>query len=394
MQIFEEDLKNLEEKEEKKPKKRRRFPKEFLLIGVAFALFVAFLLKGKREVVIGTDVETQKKLMSEVLETQREINKELLKEIKALREEITKIKEERKREERREVPRKTKKEKVPKEELKDLLRNRPKGGEWKGGSLQIIPPQDQAPPSPPPLRRIDEEKDKKRTSKKSERKVVKTSTKEETTNKKKVFLPAGTVVKGRILNAFPAPVGGKKFPAVLIRLEGDGKLPNKVRFPLRDCVVLALAEGTWALERAKLQAKKLSCVLKNGKVIERNVNGFIVSAEDGIEGVKGKFLQINRKQILTYLGATTLSGFFSALQYAQTQRYTTVWGTTRDVDDEFLYALYGSMAQTWNEFAKWYLEQAKEVVPVVFVPAGKPVFITFLEGFSLGVSVDEFKNSS
>ena len=180
----------------------------------------------------------------------------------------------------------------------------------------------------------------------------------------------------------------------MIELDGDAKLPNGFRFPLKGCVVIAIAEGTWVGERAKLQAKKLSCILENGKVIEKPVNGFIVSAKDGIEGVKGKFLQVNRKQILTYLGATTLSGFFAGMQNAQVQKFSGYFGTTTNIKDEFLYSLYGSLAQTWDEFARWYLEQAKEIVPIVFVKAGEPVFITLLQGVNLGVSIDEFRKNS
>ncbi|MCI4458748.1 MAG: hypothetical protein JHC21_03945, partial [Thermocrinis sp.] len=62
-----------------------------------------------------------------------------------------------------------------------------------------------------------------------------------------------------------------------------------------------------------------------------------------------------------------------------------------DIKTEFLYALYGSLAQTWNEFAKFYLEEAKKIVPVVVVSGGVPVYIVLVDGVSLEVSVDEIK---
>jgi hypothetical protein len=49
------------------------------------------------------------------------------------------------------------------------------------------------------------------------------------------------------------------------------------------------------------------------------------------------------------------------------------------------------LAQTWNEFAKFYLEEAKKIVPVVVVQGGVPVYIVFVDGVSLEVSVDEIK---
>jgi hypothetical protein len=117
----------------------------------------------------------------------------------------------------------------------------------------------------------------------------------------------------------------------------------------------------------------------------------VVSGEDGLEGVRGKFLNVNREQLLTYFGGTTISGFFSALQQGQIRKQTTPFGTTTDIRNEFLYALYGSLAQTWNEFAKFYLEQAKKIVPVVVVQAGVPVYVVLVDGVSLEVSVDEIR---
>jgi len=209
--------------------------------------------------------------------------------------------------------------------------------------------------------------------------------------KKTVYLPAGTTLKGRIINSFPAPVGGERFPAVLIELEGHARLPNNYRLDLSRCLVIAKAEGSYVLERAKLETYKLSCILKNGKVIEVSPKGMVISGEDGLEGVRGKFLNVNREQLLTYFGGTTLSGFFSALQQGQITRFSTPFGTTTDIKNEFLYALYGSLAQTWNEFAKFYLEQAKNIVPVVVVQAGIPVYIVLVDGVSLEVSVDEIR---
>ena len=86
-----------------------------------------------------------------------------------------------------------------------------------------------------------------------------------------------------------------------------------------------------------------------------------------------------------------VSGFFSALQQGQITRRTTPFGTTTEIGNEFLYALYGALAQTWNEFARFYLEQAKQIVPVVVVQAGVPVYIVLVDGLSLEVSVDEIR---
>jgi len=368
-----------------------------VFVGAAAALFLASrLFSSGGDVVIKSDPELQKRLLEEALRSQSQMNEQILNQLKEMNEELRRLKES------REV--KTEgKEKQP-----------------SGGSVFKIeesPPPSPPPPPPPPsmplysepVRPPEEYKPKmNRVERKDEQsradgnlvaqsgmpdvQVVANSEGERPVGgQRTVYLPAGTTLKGRIINSFPAPVGGEKFPAVLIELDGYARLPNNYRLDLSRCLVIAKGEGSYVLERAKLETYKLSCILRNGKVIEVSPKGMVISGEDGLEGVKGKFLNVNREQLLTYFGGTTLSGFFSALQQGQITKQTTPFGTTTDIKNEFLYALYGSLAQTWNEFAKFYLEQAKQIVPVVVVQAGVPVYIVLVDGVSLEVSVDEIK---
>ncbi len=366
-----------------------------IFVGAAAALFlVSRLFSSGEGVVIKSDPELQKRLLEEALRSQSQMNEQILNQLKEMNEQLRQIKES------REI-RVGEKEKQP-----------------SGGSVFKIeespPPPPPLPPPPPPLyteplRPPEEYKPKiNRVERKDEQSkadsnflaqagmsdvqvVANPGRGNSEDERKTVYLPAGTTLKGRIINSFPAPVGGERFPAVLIELDGYARLPNNYRLDLSRCLVIAKAEGSYVLERAKLETYKLSCILKNGKVIEVSPKGMVISGEDGLEGVKGKFLNVNREQLLTYFGGTTISGFFSALQQGQIRRFTTPFGTATDIKNEFLFALYGSLAQTWNEFAKFYLEEAKKIVPVVVVQAGIPVYIVFVDGVSLEVSVDELK---
>jgi conjugal transfer pilus assembly protein TraB len=396
----------IEEEELQEEKKRELLDNSAIkwggiFVGSAVALFLASrLFSSGDNVVIKSDPELQKKLLEETLKSQSQMNEQILNQLKEMNEQLKQLQE-------------GKSVKVESEE-------REKKAERNSGSIKIEEPKPPPPPPPPPpsfstpmysepLKPPEEYKPKiNRIERKDEQSrangnllaqsgmsdvppVGNPEKGKPAEEKKTVYLPAGTTLKGRIINSFPAPVGGEKFPAVLIELDGHARLPNNYRLDLSRCLVIAKGEGFYALERAKLETYKLSCILKNGKVIEVSPNGMIISGEDGLEGVKGKFLNVNREQLLTYLGGTTLSGFFSALQQGQITKYSTAFGTTTDIKNEFLYALYGSLAQTWNEFAKFYLESAKKIVPVVVVQAGAPVYIVLVDGVSLEVSVDEIR---
>ena len=369
-----------------------------IFVGSAVALFLASRLFSSGEsVVIKSDPELQKKLLEEVLKSQSQMNEQILNQLKEMNEQLKQLKESK---ETKVEEKKTGSESVIKIEETPSSSPPPPPPPPPSSSTPLysepVKPPEEYKPKINRVERKDEQSkaDSKLLAQSGMSDVPPTANPEKgnsANEKKTVYLPAGTTLRGRIINSFPAPVGGEKFPAVLIELEGHARLPNNYRLDLSRCLVIAKAEGFYALERAKLETYKLSCILKNGKVIEVSPKGMIVSGEDGLEGVKGKFLNVNREQLLTYLGGTTLSGFFSALQQGQITKYSTVFGTTTDIKNEFLYALYGSLAQTWNEFAKFYLEEAKKIVPVVVVQAGVPVYIVLVDGVSLEVSVDEIK---
>ncbi len=394
---------HIEEGEVQEREKRSLFDNDAIkwggiFVGSAVALFLASRLFSSGEgVVIKSDPELQKRLLEEVLKSQSQMNEQILNQLKEINEQLRHLKES------REI-------KVEEKE------KQPSGGSaFRIEESPSLPPPPPPPPPPPlytePVKPPEEYKPKiNRVERKDEQSKadsnlfaqsgmsdvplsVNPENGKSADEKKTVYLPAGTTLRGRIINSFPAPVGGERFPAVLIELDGHARLPNNYRLDLSRCLVIAKAEGSYVLERAKLETYKLSCILKNGKVIEVSPKGMVISGEDGLEGVRGKFINVNREQLLTYFGGTTLSGFFSALQQGQITRFTTPFGTTTDIKNEFLYALYGSLAQTWNEFAKFYLEQAKKIVPVVVVKAGVPVYIVLVDGVSLEVSVDEIKKS-
>jgi conjugal transfer pilus assembly protein TraB len=399
----------LEGEEETREGKRNFFSGEGvkwagIFIGAAAALFlVSRLFSSGGNVVVKSDPEIQKKLLEDTLKAQSQMNEQILNQLKEMNAQLKQLQEGKSAK----VEGEGKEKKTGKKTDTDSI----KIEEQKTTSPPPPPP---PPPSTPlysePVKPPEEYKPKiNRVERKDEQSRADNNLLAQSGmsdvpavkmekdkpagagEKKTVYLPSGTTLKGRIINSFPAPVGGERFPAVLIELDGHARLPNNYRLDLSRCLVIAKGEGSYALERAKLETYKLSCVLKNGKVIEASPKGMVISGEDGMEGVKGRFLNVNREQMLTYLGGTSLSGFFSFLQQGQIDRYTTVFGTTTDIKNEFLYALYGALAQTWNEFAKFYLEEAKKMFPVVVVQGGTPVYIVLVDGVSLEVSVDEIK---
>ena len=135
MEVFEKDIK---EKEKKKEKEKRKLDKNFFFIvgGTVLGLFLLFLaLRSGNQIIVSPDVETQKRILEEVLKTQQKLNEELLKEVRALRQELKKERE------KRELAKKKEAEKKPKEELKELLKKTKRSGSYE---IIVQPPPSQA----------------------------------------------------------------------------------------------------------------------------------------------------------------------------------------------------------------------------------------------------------
>lgn len=387
-----------EEKEEKKEKKgRRRLPSLprlsnralFIAGGTAIVfLFLIALLRDRETVVTSPDPDVVNKIMEQQLRLQREMQKQLLREIEELKKELQK----------KSLPA-TSGGNGTKTDVFELLKKRKKEKEKdQPSSMEIIRLKEE-------LRRLREELEERERKKDQEpvhiqikereakKAGVKRAQNDDEKEKKKVFIPAGSVMKGRIVSAFFAPVGGTKFPAVLIELKGDVALPNNYRFPMEGCRVVAKAEGDWVLERAKLETYKLACVLPSGKVVEMKFAGKVVSGVDGGEGVKGRFINASAKQLRTYFGTTFLGTLFESLAQAQVNTQLAVEGGTvfrsEVIRNEGEYAFYSAMAETWKQFSQFYLDQAKKALPVVLVDGNIPIYIEVIDGFSLGVDVDE-----
>ena len=411
MEIFKEDLEKLKESEEGKKndkegkKKSKRFklsfpfsnPYIFIGLGTIVAVLLIFAFSGRKSIIKQqADIEIINKVIEEQLKTQREMNKVLIKEIQALREELKALKQSNipsaggrketeknrgkslldilrsKREEKKLERKKQDKLKELERKLKELERSR-----------KEVPMQN--------IRMEFHEREAKVDVKK---KLLAGKNRKKKEKKRTVFIPAGTVIKGRIVSGFFAPVGeGVKFPSVLIELKGVASAPNNFRIPLDKCRVIAKAEGDWVLERAKLQTYKLACVLPSGKVIEKRFNASVTSGLDGMDGVKGKFVNASAKQLRTFFGGTFLGTLFESLARAQVRTNIGVEGgavfKSEVIENEAEYAFYRALADTWKQFSQFYLEQAKKALPVVLVEGNIPVYLEVIDGFSLEVSPDE-----
>jgi len=207
------------------------------------------------------------------------------------------------------------------------------------------------------------------------------------------FLPAGAFVGVRLLSGLDAPTGGlaKSNPQpVLLRLADDGTLPNRFRSRVRECFVIAAGYGDLPSERAYLRTEKLSCVARDGRVLETAVKGF-VTGEDGKAGLRGRLVEKRGALIAKTLLAGTLSGIGQAVSASVTTLSTSALGAVATVEPETSriarYGIGRGLGNALDRLAQWYLERAEELYPVIEIDAGRYGEVILTEGLTLDVDL-------
>lgn len=198
-----------------------------------------------------------------------------------------------------------------------------------------------------------------------------------------VMLPAGSYVKAKVLTGVDVPEG-KTYPVLLV-LDFSYVAPNDHKIDLSGCFMIAKAEGDLSTERVQMQATKMSCVSKKGKMFERQINGFVADDKDGSFAMSGK---VNSKQgrvaTMAFL-ASVVDGVGKAVQAAQTTQSTNALGGSSSVltGDTGKYVLAGGASNAAGMVAQWYLQQAQNLAPTVQIGSGRDVWIVLNDKVSL-----------
>jgi conjugal transfer pilus assembly protein TraB len=193
-----------------------------------------------------------------------------------------------------------------------------------------------------------------------------------------IVVPAGSYVKAMLMTGVEAPEG-KTYP-VLLQLDYAYIVPNKHRVDLSGCFMIAKSQGDLSTERVQMQANKLSCVSKEGRMFEREVNGFIADDKDNSFAVMGS---VNSKQdrvaAMAFL-SSVVKGVGSALQQAQssTQMSSSLGGqasATNVSGSQAAYIAGGGASEAASMVTQWYLKQAQNLLPTINIGSGQDVWV-------------------
>lgn len=247
-------------------------------------------------------------------------------------------------------------------------------------------------PAPKPQRDFDE-----RTGEPLPLKIVsysqpKQKEKDSSTEEQSVYMPSGSILTGVLLNGLDAPTGkgARKdpFPATL-RIQKEAILPNRFQADVKECFMIVSGYGDLSTERAYLRGEVISCVRDDGGVIEARLNSYVVG-EDGKVGVRGRLVSKQGQVIAKSLMAGFMSGMASAFDVNPVPVLnTSPDGRTqyqRTFSDDMLQGAAMKGASTaLDRVAKFYIDMAESMFPVVEIDAGRQVDVIVTGGVSLKI---------
>lgn len=211
------------------------------------------------------------------------------------------------------------------------------------------------------------------------------------------FLPAGSFAKGVLLTGVDA--GASEYTRsnpqpVLIRIQEDATMAGDQNYALKTCFIMGNAYGDLSSERAHIRLARLSCTdSKRGLVLETTLRGYAVDS-DGTQGLRGKVVRRNGQLIAKALLSGLAQGLADAASTVSSNAAATVVGTgltggltqqSTDIDSGKLAETAGfqGIGNATQILADMYLNEAKSIFPVIFVPAGRVVSVVISEGTGL-----------
>jgi hypothetical protein len=160
--------------------------------------------------------------------------------------------------------------------------------------------------------------------------------------------------------------------------------------------VLVKAQYDISSERAMLggDGSIMSCVLRNGKVIEKKVNIAIGEEMNGNVqmGLSGTEKWLTGEDFAKIGTLATAQGISAGLQQSlMTQSMTTYGSVISSIKNRGEYAILSGINNAFNRFYDFWMKKYDKKVPAIEVSAPRPVFITFVNGVDLEVSDKDLK---
>ena len=206
----------------------------------------------------------------------------------------------------------------------------------------------------------------------------------------KLYIPETGYVTGTLLGGISVStsVGSSSEPVpVVIRLTGKGNLPKNFKADLSTCRILGSSYGDLSSERAVIRAETMVCEDKSSEEIVTTKIAGLVYGDDGMNGIKGRVVDMSTKHIKNAAIGGMLSGFAGTMKNEGQFTLSSLGAvntTNPGIGSRLKDNTFTGMGNAAEKIADYYIKQAENMSPVLLIPGGTRVDIVFTKGVYLG----------
>ena len=207
------------------------------------------------------------------------------------------------------------------------------------------------------------------------------------------YLPPGMFGQAILLSGMDAPTGGQAQSnphPVLLQLHDLAVLPNRFRYDWAQCLITGAGYGDLSSERGYIRTESLSCVSKDGKVLDVPIRGYIVG-EDGKAGMRGRLISKQGQVLGNALLAGVVGGIGTGLERSSSIQSISPLGSTTSIKSgqEFQSGIGSGIGKSLDRLASYYINLAEKMFPVIEVDAGRVVDVVITQGVLVDVDLQD-----
>lgn len=190
------------------------------------------------------------------------------------------------------------------------------------------------------------------------------------------LLPLGSFAKVSLLTGLDS--GTSEYTRanpqpVLMRVQSHAQM-SQGKYKLKSCFVLGSSYGDLSSERVFIQLSRISCVDKSREMmLTGSLSGYVTDS-DSTQGLKGKLIRRDGQLLAKSMLAGFASGLSSIASQAGTDQVQTVSGAINStINTDRILETGGAegVNTTMEALAERYLEEAKNLFPVISVSGGR-----------------------
>lgn len=206
------------------------------------------------------------------------------------------------------------------------------------------------------------------------------------------YLPAGTIIRAKLLNGLIAKTGveAQNNPTPMVADVIDvARLPNGRTTDIKGCVLMLGAFGDLSMEGVLSRGERLVCYLgKSNEPIEVSISGVVFNR--GLNAIVGDVKLVEQRNLINAWASSLLSGFLNSarLKTNEKEEYD-LFGLSlsqnkpQSVKNQLMDSALAGSSKGVETVTDYYVKKAENIQPVIKIGSSQEIEVVLTAGVSL-----------